>query len=85
MPSKTKERALEIINVYLKAIETVKSIVASEGTLLCVPREALISLCFPAKSANFPAKKPPVRASALTGTEKHSSKKQHREASHNTK
>lgn len=26
MPNKTKERALEIINVYLKAIETVKSI-----------------------------------------------------------
>ena len=26
MPIKTKERALEIINIYLKAIETVKSI-----------------------------------------------------------
>ena len=26
MPNKTKERALEIINVYLQAIETVKSV-----------------------------------------------------------
>ena len=49
--------------------------------VLCVAREALISPCFPEKSANYPAKNTTREGFGSPGQRKTGNEKQHREPS----